>query len=68
MSILLEVLREIRAMFVADRRMTVAVIALVGLAAALAASGAPAGVVGSLLAVGAPTLVAVSVLGAGRRR
>jgi hypothetical protein len=68
MNVFLDVLREIRSMFVADARMTAAVVALVGLAGLSAAAGLPAGLVGGLLVVGTPALVAVSVLGAGRRR
>ena len=68
MNVLLDVLREIRSMFVADARMTAAVVALVCLAALSAAAGLSAAVVGGLLVVGAPALVAISVLAAGRRR
>ena len=68
MKVVAEVFAELWSMFVGDRRLTIAAIAVVGVAALAAkALSAPAPVAGAILTVGALAVLADSVLHAARR-
>lgn len=67
MTILRDVLRELLSMFIADLRLTLAVLGLIALAAALAGrAGAP--VAGAVLLAGSLALLVLAVLVAAHRR
>lgn len=67
MTILRAVLGVILAMFIADLRLTLAVLALIALTAALAGGPGPA-VAGAALLAGSLALLVLAVLAAARRR
>jgi hypothetical protein len=69
MTLLLEVAKELFSMFLADARLTVATLVLVGLVAVLVLTiGVPPSVGGALLAIGCVLIVVEAAVREARRR
>uniref|UniRef100_UPI003B51CBA5 hypothetical protein n=1 Tax=Roseovarius indicus TaxID=540747 RepID=UPI003B51CBA5 len=64
MSLVSEILSELRKMFLADGRMSLAVLAMVAIAALAGGIGAPDGLVELVLLLGAPAVLTFAVLSA----
>lgn len=67
MSILTDVLKDLYKMFVADMRLTLAILGLIALVAALIAAGLPGLIAGTILFAGSLSLVIAAILSTARR-